>query len=258
MKQIIPFVKDITFASKIYEITSIALEHNLKMENNDSIVGNFIISGKYKMNSISINEELFDEIINFDITLDDKYDASKIEIDIDNFYYEIVNEEYLRVHIDVLLDNLVYAKKDERNEVKIEESKEIEINDNNIEERCTHEELPNYLEKLSKQDTKQIEEINMVVENAYKKEDYMNKQDNIKMPEEIKQEKTDILSDELSTNFLSNEEKYVTYKVHIIRENETIETVKELYGITKEELEKYNNLENIIQGSKIIVPLDNE
>lgn len=258
MKQIIPFVKDITFASKIYEITSIALEHNLKMENNDSIVGNFIISGKYKMNSISINEELFDEIINFDITLDDKYDASKIEIDIDNFYYEIVNEEYLRVHIDVLLDNLVYAKKDERNEVKIEESKEIEINDNNVEERCTHEELPNYLEKLSKQDTKQIEEINMVVENAYKKEDYMNKQDNIKMPEEIKQEKTDILSDELSTNFLSNEEKYVTYKVHIIRENETIETVKELYGITKEELEKYNNLENIIQGSKIIVPLDNE
>ena len=62
----------------------------------------------------------------------------------------------------------------------------------------------------------------------------------------------------LSTNFLSNEEKYVTYKVHIIRENETIETVKELYGVTKEELEKYNTLENIIQGSKIIVPLDNE
>ena len=201
MKQIIPFVKDITFASKIYEITSIALEHNLKMENNDSIVGNFIISGKYKMNSISINEEDFDETINFDITLDDKYDASKIEIDIDNFYYEIVNEEYLRVHIDVLLDNLVYAKKEERNEVKIEESKEIEINDNNIEERCTHEELPNYLEKLSDHDTKQTEEINMVVENAYKKEDYMIKQDNIKMPEEIKQEKTDILSGELSTNF---------------------------------------------------------
>ena len=256
MKQIIPFVKDITFASKIYEITSIALEHNLKMENNDSIVGNFIISGKYKMNSISINEEDFDETINFDITLDDKYDASKIEIDIDNFYYEIVNEEYLRVHIDVLLDNLVYAKKDERNEVKIEESKEIEIN--STEERCVEDELPNYLEKLSDHDTKQTEEINMVVENAYKKEDYMIKQDNIKMPEEIKQEKTDILSGELSTNFLSNEEKYVTYKVHIIRENETVETVKELYGVTKEELEKYNTLENIMQGSKIIVPLDNE
>lgn len=256
MKQIIPFVKDITFASKIYEITSIALEHNLKMENNDSIVGNFIISGKYKMNSISINEEDFDETINFDITLDDKYDASKIEIDIDNFYYEIVNEEYLRVHIDVLLDNLVYAKKEERNEVKIEESKEIEIN--STEERCVEDELPNYLEKLSDHDTKQTEEINMVVENAYKKEDYMIKQDNIKMPEEIKQEKTDILSGELSTNFLSNEEKYVTYKVHIIRENETVETVKELYGVTKEELEKYNTLENIMQGSKIIVPLDNE
>ncbi len=257
MKQIIPFVKDITLGSKIHEITSIALEHNLKMENNDSIVGNFIISGKYKMNSISINEELFEEMVNFDITLDDKYDASKIEIDIDNFYYEIVNEEYLRVHIDVLLDNLVYTKKEEKNEVKIERAKEIQI-DNNIEERCIEDELPNYLEKLSKKDTKQIEEINKVVDNAYKKEDYIIKQDNIKIPEEKKQEKTDILSSEFSSNFLVTEEKYVTYKVHIIRENETIETIKELYGVTKDELEKYNTLENIIQGSKIIVPLDNE
>ena len=34
MKQIIPFVKDINLNSNIFEITSIALEHNLKMENN--------------------------------------------------------------------------------------------------------------------------------------------------------------------------------------------------------------------------------
>ena len=53
MKQIIPFVKDISLNSKIEEITSIALEHNLKMENNDSIVGVFTISGKYKINEIS-------------------------------------------------------------------------------------------------------------------------------------------------------------------------------------------------------------
>ena len=111
MKQIIPFVKDINLNSNIFEITSIALEHNLKMENNDSIVGVFTVSGKYKINEISLNEESFENNINFDITLDDKYDASKVKIDIDDFYYEIVDDVYLRVHIDVLVDNLVYAKK---------------------------------------------------------------------------------------------------------------------------------------------------
>ena len=93
MKQIIPFVKDLNFNTRISEITSIALEHNLKLENNDSVVGNFEISGKYKINDISVNEEVFSFDIPFDITLDDKYDASKIKIDIDNFYYEILNDE---------------------------------------------------------------------------------------------------------------------------------------------------------------------
>ena len=67
MKQIIPFVKDISLAPKIYEITSIALEHNLKMENSDSVVGSFTVSGKYRINDISINEEVFEENIPFDI-----------------------------------------------------------------------------------------------------------------------------------------------------------------------------------------------
>ena len=142
MKQIIPFVKDISLAPKIYEVTSIALEHNLKMENSDSVVGSFTVSGKYRINNISINEEVFEENIPFDITLDSKYDASKVTIDIDDFYYEIINDEFLRVHIDVLVDNLVYEKKEvekpkeiikeEREEIStiINERKDDLMNDN--------------------------------------------------------------------------------------------------------------------------------
>ena len=132
MKQIIPFVKDISLAPKIYEITSIALEHNLKMENSDSVVGSFTVSGKYRINDISINEEVFEENIPFDITLDSKYDASKVTIDIDDFYYEIINDEFLRVHIDVLVDNLVYEKEkvEKPAEVKKEERQSIMPNKN--------------------------------------------------------------------------------------------------------------------------------
>lgn len=122
MKRIIPFVKDISFDTKISEITSIALEHNLKLENDDSVVGEFTISGKYKINEVSINEQDFEKEIPFDITLDDKYDSSKVKIDIDDFYYEVVNDEYLRIHIDVLVDNLVY--KENNNQIKDDKKEE--------------------------------------------------------------------------------------------------------------------------------------
>lgn len=226
MRQTIPFVKDISFNSKIAEITSISLEQNLKMENDDSVVGTFTVSGKYKVNQISINEEEFKKDINFDITLDDKYDSSKVIIDIDDFYYEIVNEEYLRVHIDVLIDNLIYIKKEEKpviQEVEKEVLTELKAN-----ERASD----------IKEDKIKEKKVNIV-----KQEDEQSKRD---------------VKDSITTNFLDEKEQYITYKVHIIRENETVDTIIEKYNVSKEELEKYNSLDNVVLGTKIIVPISNE
>lgn len=230
MRQTIPFVKDISFNSKIAEITSISLEHNLKMENNDSVVGTFTISGKYKVNKISINEEEFKKDINFDITLDDKYDSSKVIIDIDDFYYEIVNEEYLRVHIDVLIDNLLYIKKEEKPFIQ-------EIEKNDLAELKTEERISNVndLKDISFEEEK---------ENAIK-------QDNDTVKKDVKESS-------ITTNFLNEKEQYITYKVHIIRENETVDTIIEKYNVSKEELEKYNSLDNVGLGTKIIVPISSE
>lgn len=230
MRQTIPFVKDISFNSKIAEITSISLEHNLKMENNDSVVGTFTISGKYKVNKISINEEEFKKDINFDITLDDKYDSSKVIIDIDDFYYEIVNEEYLRVHIDVLIDNLLYIKKEEKPFIQ-------EIEKNDLTELKTEERISdvNDLKDISFEE----EKVNAI------------KQDN----DTIKKDGKD---SSITTNFLNEKEQYITYKVHIIRENETVDTIIEKYNVSKEELEKYNSLDNVGLGTKIIVPISSE
>ncbi len=230
MRQTIPFVKDISFNSKIAEITSISLEHNLKMENNDSVVGTFTISGKYKVNKISINEEEFKKDINFDITLDDKYDSSKVIIDIDDFYYEIVNEEYLRVHIDVLIDNLLYIKKEEKPFIQ-------EIEKNDLAELKTEERISNVndLKGISFEEEK---------ENAIK-------QDNDTIKKDDKESS-------ITTNFLNEKEQYITYKVHIIRENETVDTIIEKYNVSKEELEKYNSLDNVGLGTKIIVPISSE
>ena len=97
MKKIVPFTKDIKFNTKIYEITSISLEHNLTIEENNLVSGEFIISGEYKITDSSINSEPFIYGLPFDITLDTKYDMDRIKIDIDDFKFEIVNEEILRV-----------------------------------------------------------------------------------------------------------------------------------------------------------------
>lgn len=245
MKRIIPFVKDLKFDTRISEITSIALEHNLQMENNDSVVGNFTISGKYKINDISINEEVFEKVIPFDITLDDKYDMNKVQIDIDDFYYEIINDEYLRVHIDVLADNLVYEQKEikqPKEEVKSEPSDISELIEDNI--------------FVQNQRAKEEEKVNINTSNIDKKELESNINENEKVVEN-KEVRNDIVNN-LNVDFFSSEEKYMTYKIHIVRETETIEQIKEKYNISQEELEKYNNLDNIVLGTKIIIPVVNE
>lgn len=237
MKQIIPFVKDISLAPKIYEVTSIALEHNLKMENSDSVVGSFTVSGKYRINNISINEEVFEENIPFDITLDSKYDASKVTIDIDDFYYEIINDEFLRVHIDVLVDNLVYEKKE------VEKPKEI------IKEE--REEISTIVNERN--DDLMNDNVNL----SDKKEDTLIREEDVKASKKDEERESDITS-KIETGLFDKEEKYITYKVHIVRDAETIDEITAKYNVSKEELEKYNDLNNIVLGTKIIIPISNE
>ena len=69
--------------------------------------------------------------------------------------------------------------------------------------------------------------------------------------------KSDITS-KIETGLFDKEEKYITYKVHIIRDNETIDEITTKYNVSKEELEKYNDLNNIVLGTKIIIPISNE
>ena len=66
------------------------------------------------------------------IELDEKYITENIIIDINDFYYEIINNSILEVNIEILLDNLIE---------KIEEPK-IEKETIKLEERCIEEETP--------------------------------------------------------------------------------------------------------------------
>ena len=126
MIQTVPFTKDITFKTKIGEITSISLDHDLKLKQEDLIAGNFYLKGTYKMLETSAIEEEYSYKIPCEIAISDEYDTFNAEIDIDDFSYEIVDDEILRVNIVVSIDNLI------KKEVEIKEERCIE--DETVEE----------------------------------------------------------------------------------------------------------------------------
>lgn len=214
MKKNVPFCKDIDFNTNIYEINSISLEHNLKIKENE-VTGEFIVSGDYKENEFSFNYEPFIYNIPFNIDLDIKYNTDDIKIDIDDFNYEIINDNTLRINVVLKIDGLT----------KIEEIKEDNIIDyiDSIDEEVTDERNNNEEDKK--------EEIEPIIETS-----------------NIEDEK--LLFN--SINF--NENNYITYHVHIFREEDNIDNIIKLYNITRDDLSSYNDLENIRLGSKIIIP----
>ena len=133
MKNIIPFKKDIIFKTKLGEITSISLENTLKLI--DGVIeGNFIISGEYKEDLDSESNRPFNLEIPFKSIVEERFNTDKAIVDIDDFYYEITDNNTLLISIDVLIDKLEEKPLIELNNGK-EETKE-EVIDIIEDERC--------------------------------------------------------------------------------------------------------------------------
>ena len=141
MKKLIPFRKEISF-DHLYEITSISLEHNLSKEDN-TLSGNFIVSGEYLMTEISKDTIPFNYDIPFTVDIDETYDISNASIDVDDFYYEIINNNILAINIEVKLDNIKEILLERGNmdtlDILSDNVIDIDVTDNNIE-------IDNYIE----------------------------------------------------------------------------------------------------------------
>ena len=256
MKQVVPFKKDIIFKSKIAEITSISLEHSLQVED-DLVSGDFIISGDYKMTEASVNKEPFTYNLPFDIALDDRYDTSNIKVEIQDFYYEIINDDILRVNIEVLLDNLEEKsiRKQIEEEIELEEDTELKELSDDIDE--IKKQLDEYnIEKLIEEDS--VEEISEERNDSNDNIEVidMNEQDKNEIPIMTAQNNSNVDANEIKSLFsnLSEEETFVQYHVYIMREEDTVDNVITKYNVSKEILSQYNDLENIKLGDKIIIP----
>ena len=92
MKKIVTFEKEIEFPTMIGEISEIDLDQDLKFIDENSIGGDFLLRGKYKMTEASRLEEEFNYKIPIDISLTEKLDLNTTNIEIIDFYYEIEND----------------------------------------------------------------------------------------------------------------------------------------------------------------------
>lgn len=253
MKNIIPFKKDVIFKTNIEEITSISLEHNLSIEK-DTVRGEFLINGEYKVSEKSTSVDPFNLQIPFEIVIDDRYDTKKATVDIDDFYYEIVNNNVLSVSIDVLVDSL-----EEKPIVKIDDLTEVtpvrEILDADDDLFTLKDNKEEVLENSHEEIEKAEEKIDEVREE--KKEDEKTEKGEERMEEKRENSNIENINEKINSLFSqisSDSDTYVEYNVYILRDGDSIDTIMEKYNITLEELKKYNDLSNLQLGDKLIIP----
>lgn len=106
MKKIISFEKKVDFPSMIGEVSAISLDHNLKFIDDSNISGDLRVTGKYKMTEASRLEEDFDYSLPVEIMLTERLDLDTAKVGIDDFYYEIENNDTMVYHIDVKVEGV--------------------------------------------------------------------------------------------------------------------------------------------------------
>ncbi len=224
MNCIIPFTKDINFKTNIAKILSVSLEHEYTA-NPMEVLGNFTISGEYKVHEVSINKESFEYVLPFSVNLTKEIDINSVDFDIVNFTYEVVNDDTLRVNIEYSI-----------NAIELPEEKE----------EVTIDEL---LDEIDEDVRAEIEDV---------KEDVKEEKEEIQEKEEVLETENRDITDEAKETILNSINKddntYVTYHVHIMSETDTIESICLKYNVTESILKEYNDLTTIGVKDKVIIP----
>lgn len=388
MKQVIPFSKDIVFKTNIASITSISLEHEEKITDGE-VSGDFVIFGDYKIHNDTTASELFKYRLPFTTLIPDNVDPASISIEVENFTYDTIDNDVLKVNIDFSIEGEAKETIEEPEEKRIEETSvkneeiknvfDARIVENNIEvnkpvinsailsnidteKKETEEEKENNKKELEKKDEKinpviepiqNIEEIepvkiieeienesvteenrevdreidnfidnliipepltqintqnNTIFENSENIEIKESTQKNITphdtkenaIPEErpfpnvlpstfnidkltnsLKKEETNKMDTSIINNSIEKhqeqtseiketkkeskeevtiaekkeeKEEYVTYHIHIIKEEETLDMIMNKYNTTMDIISAYNDTSNIKPKDKLIIP----
>ena len=233
MRKVISFDKKLEFKTMIGEVTSISLDPNLKFSDDNDITGELVISGKYKLTAASRLEEDFLFSLPLEIALSEQLEEETRNVYVDDFRYDVDNDDdSLNCHIDLVVEGVE----------KIEVENEEIIND-----RVSIEPSENFYEDSSLISDEMVKKIN---DNQIVAMDNVTSKDDIQDDKIVENNSTY----SLFSSFSDSDESFSTYSVYIVRENDTLESIMSKYKVHREELEDYNDLNNLMIGTKIIIP----
>ena len=240
MNCIIPFTKDIKFKTNISEILSISLEHDYTLNDSD-LLGNFLISGEYKAHEVSVNKEKFEFSLPFSVALASRLDPDSLDFNIEDFTYEVIDNNTLRVDIEYSLKAKELPKEEEK-----ETLERVDIDDEKVEELL--EELPKEVQE--KEEIRRVEENIVEVKEKEEVKEIPKNEDAEEVARDINSEDKETILNNINVE----DNSFVTYHIHVYKENETIETICAKYNTTSNTLGEYNDLSNLTIGDKIIIP----
>lgn len=267
MRQIIPFVKDVVFKTNIASITSISLECEEHVSEGE-INGNFIVFGDYKIHNDTTEKELFKYKLPFTAIIPDNIILETVSLDIKDFTYDIIENNAIRVKIDFLIEG--EENKDEKIEKEREESTMIDKKIKDDTSYYLDQKLDEFLNRniVSKKEDilekSECEDINITNSDNVIFDIDMDKgleNDSFELNKEIsnRNEEEQVMEDNnIKEKHEDNkevvEEEYITYHIHIVKENETIEEILKIYETDLDNIRMYNDITNINIGDKIIIP----
>lgn len=154
MNEIVSFTKEIDLKNNIDRIISISLEHTINYDSASSIKGDLIVSGSYRQNQVSLIDTPFSYKIPVDIVLDSKYDLSNVSIDIDNFTYDLIDNNKLKIDVDLIIDNLELIEEIENvNDLFLETKEEKKLEVPKVHEDIKEEKKEDIVEEKEESDS---------------------------------------------------------------------------------------------------------
>ena len=249
MQKVISFDKTLDFKTMVGEVTSISLDPKLAFSDDSTISGELVISGKYKLTAASRLEDDFIFHLPVEIVLTESLDEETRNVTIDDFRYEVQEDDSLSCHIDLLVEGVEKIEVDEEEVTDDCQSEDLLV-DSIVPERVSYEEgvfqerETSHEDKVSRKEKESV--IDSVVEVTEEKQSVSSVEDDIGSSNQ------DVGS--LFSSFKDSDETFATYSVYIVRQNDTIESIMEKYQVSREDLDNYNDLSNLSIGMKIIIP----
>lgn len=229
MNEVYTLDRDFLFKSKIFEITSISVEQNFKVDGS-SIYGDFIVSGSYRLHEISINKEDFSFKVPFKHDLPSNINLDTVKLDISDFSYNFNNLDELSVHIEYIVtaeEGVKVFESEEKLDDFLNEQKKQDVDI--VDLRSEPVDLPNEIIMPIAKDEKETSTIST----------------------ENKQDKID---ENMIINSINGEDEYVLYHVHTVGISDSIESITKKYNISVNTLKEYNTFDTLELNMKLIIP----